>query len=262
MMGYFALLMTVLIGLFSGMAMGLTGSSGVLIVVPLLNLLLNFSIHESIGTSLLVDIMASLAVSYTYYRHGNMNVKSGIWVAIGSVLGAQLGTLFAFGMPEAGLGGAFGIFLIVVGVLMWKKGLSREAIASRVKGIVRFENRNQQIAVAGILGLIVGINTGIFGAGGGIWILLILIFVLNLSLHEAIGTSTLMMAITACSGAIGYASHASLSLRGGLVVGFGAAVGGIASARFANKSTERALTKVVSGLFVFLGVVMTILRLI
>jgi uncharacterized membrane protein YfcA len=44
----------ILIGLFTGIVTGLTGASGNMIVVPLVNMLLTFSIHESIGVSLIV----------------------------------------------------------------------------------------------------------------------------------------------------------------------------------------------------------------
>jgi len=113
----------ILIGIFTGIVTGLTGASGVMTIVPLVNMLLNFSIHESIGTSLMVDIIAPLAISYTYYKHGNVDIKSGIWIAIGSIFGAQLGATFAAGIPEVGLGGAFGVFMAIMGVVIWKMGL-------------------------------------------------------------------------------------------------------------------------------------------
>ena len=40
----------VVIGLFAGLLVGLVGASGVMVVVSLLNLIVNFSVHESIGT--------------------------------------------------------------------------------------------------------------------------------------------------------------------------------------------------------------------
>ena len=51
------------------MVTGLTGVSGVMIVVPLVNLLLNFSVHKSIGTSLMVDVIAPLLISLMYERN-------------------------------------------------------------------------------------------------------------------------------------------------------------------------------------------------
>jgi len=90
----------VLIGVFTGVVTGLTGASGVIVVVPLVNLLMNFSMHESIGTSLMVDIIAPLAISYTYYRHGNINIRSGVWIAIGSIFGAQVGATLLLGYQK------------------------------------------------------------------------------------------------------------------------------------------------------------------
>ena len=104
-----------LIGLITGISTGLTGASGVSIVVPLLTLFLSFSIHSAIGTSLIVDVIASLAVVYTYYRHGNIEIRSGIWVLLGSIAGAQLGALIASNIPETGLGIGFGVGMVVMG---------------------------------------------------------------------------------------------------------------------------------------------------
>ena len=247
----------ILIGIFTGIVIGLTGASGVMVVVPLVSMFLNFSIHESIGTSLMVDIIAPLAISYTYYKHGNVDIKSGIWIAIGSVLGAQLGATFATGMPEVGLGGAFGVFLVIMGVVIWKRGLNHATTAKSRKKVVQFETQTQKIWVALLLGFAVGLMTGILGAGGGGVILLILIFVLNFPLHIAIGTSSLIMAITACSGTIGYALHGNIKPLAGLILGFSAAGSGMVSARFANKVNEQILGKAVGIIFIILGIIMS-----
>ena len=83
-----------------------------------------------------------------------------------------------------------------------------------MKKVAKFETQTQRIVTALILGFLVGIMTGVLGAGGGGMILLILIFVLNFPIHIAIGTSALIMAITACSGAIGYALHVKKPVGG------------------------------------------------
>ena len=255
------LITMVLIGTFAGIVTGLTGASAVMVVVPLVNLLLNFSVHESIGVSLMVDVIASLAISYTYYRNGNVDLRSGIWIALGSISGAQLGVIFSAKTPEVSLGGSFGIFLILMGIAMWKRGLDREALAKKFREIMRFKTENQRILVALILGLAVGITTGIFGAGGGMMVLLILIFVLNFPIHLAVGTSTLIMAITASSGALGYALQRSIKPIAGLILGFSAACAGYISAKFANAVNENLLTKIIGALFVILGFVMIAVRL-
>ncbi len=249
------------IGMFAGMVTGLTGASAVMVVVPLVNLLLGFSVHESIGVSLMVDVIASLAISYTYYKHGNVDLKSGIWVAIGSVLGAQLGAIFAAKTSEISLGGAFGTFLILTGIVIWRKGLNRE-ILGKIGKVMKFKTNSRRIATVFISGLAVGVMTGIFGAGGGAMVFLILVFVLSFPIHLAVGTSTLIMAITASSGMIGYALQRSVRPIAGLILGASAAFGGIVSARFANEVNEKVLAKIVGAIFMLLGAVMVITRLV
>ena len=64
----------ILIGLATGLVVGITGASGVLLVVPLLTMLLKFSMHTAVGTSLFVDVITPLVVAFTYYRHGNVKI--------------------------------------------------------------------------------------------------------------------------------------------------------------------------------------------
>jgi len=122
------------------------------------------------------------------------------------------------------------------------------------------QTRRQQLDCLG-LGVFVGIMCGLFGAGGGGMILLILIFVLNYPLRVAIGTEALIMSITAVSGAAGYALHGNVRPIAGIVIGFSAAISGMASARFANKINEQLLGKAIGIIFIIMGITMTILHL-
>ncbi|MCF7885525.1 MAG: sulfite exporter TauE/SafE family protein [Candidatus Marinimicrobia bacterium] len=259
-MSIISIVILVIIGLFTGAITGLTGSSGVVVVVPLLNMALNFSIHDAIGTSLLVDIIAPLAIAVTYHRHGNIDIRSGIWIAIGSIVGAQLGASFSAGMPESGLGGIFGIYLTILGLLIWKKGLNRKAIVNKFQDIIKFDTKVQKLITSLVLGFAIGIVTGLLGAGGGGMILIVLVFILDFPLHIAIGTSVLIMAITATSGTMGYVFNGHIELLAGLIIGFSAIFGGVGSAYFANKVNEKQLANTIGIVFMLLGLVMTAIR--
>lgn len=128
MKSYLVLIMG-MVGVFSGGITSLIGASGVTIIVPLLNLGFDLSIHQAIGTSLMVDAIASLAVACTYHKHGNIDLRQGLWIAVGSVIGAQIGVLFASKIPEHSLGTVFGLFLILSGVVMWRLGFNNEVLA-------------------------------------------------------------------------------------------------------------------------------------
>lgn len=150
------ILIMVVIGILAGAITGLMGASGVIVVVPLLEILFDFSIYDAIGTSLLVNVIAALAVAAVYRRNSNVDMRSGIWLAAAAIVGAQAGAVFAAGIPAAGLGGSFGIFLILMGVSVWQRGFNREAIAKRFEGVRRFKTENQKRAFALAVGFGIG----------------------------------------------------------------------------------------------------------
>lgn len=266
------MLISVLIGLLSGAVTGLMGASGVLIVVPALTMALDLPVHVAIGSSLAVDVIASVVVAYTYYRNKNVDLKSGIWLALGAVIGAQLGSILAAYIPEFELGGVFSIFLILSGLGLWRKEIrQRLRLFSGALQTIKIEQNahianipieKRKVAFTIIIGFTIGIVSGIIGAGGGVMFLLVLIFVLKYPIHKAIGTSTLIMAITAASGAIGYTLNNNISLIIALIVGFGTVIGGRFGALYANRASEETLAKIVGIIFVILGAAMIITQLI
>src|SRR5659263_730148 len=111
--------LVLLVGCFSGVITGLTGASGVMVVVPLITILFKFPIHEAIGTSLVVDVLTSLMISATYFRNDNIALKAAGWVAISSVTMAQIGARFSDKIPERGLDSGFSFVLIVLAIIIW-----------------------------------------------------------------------------------------------------------------------------------------------
>jgi uncharacterized membrane protein YfcA len=254
----------VLIGAAAGIVTGLIGASGGMVVVPALAIL-GYSTANAIGASLFIDMIASLVVAWTYYQSKNLNFKQSIWIAVGAVAGAQIGSLLSLSIPDVGLSGSFSVFLLLTAVIFWIRGVHAPVPSERKKPEEKesffVHLMRAHIVVSGlILGLLVGIMSGIIGAGGGVMILLILVFLLQFSMHEGIGTSTLIMAFTAGSGAIGHAMSGNLPMVAAIWGSVGTLIGGRIAARFANKISEKVLSKVIAGLFVGLAVAMFIMR--
>ena len=252
----------ILIGLATGTITSLVGASGVVVVVPMLTMLFGADVHSAIGTSLMVDVIASLVVSYGYFRHGNVDLKSGLTVAVGSLVGAQLGALWSHGMAEGGLGATFSGFLVLTGVFMLvRKSSDESSILRKAGGLIHFQAAWQRILTALGLGIAIGIMSGFFGAGGGVMILLVLVAVLSFPLHLAIGTSTMIMAITAASGALGYGLRGSIDLVAGVLIGLGSVIGGSLGANYANRISEGAMQKAIGIVFLLLGIMMSAIDL-
>ena len=100
--------------------------------------------------------------------------------------------------------------------------------------------------------------TGFIGAGGGTNILLILLFVNRFPMHNALGTSILIMSFTALSGVIGHASLGHVNLMTGIVLAVSAIPTGIYCARFASKISERSLSRLMGAVYLILGIVMIV----
>jgi uncharacterized protein len=106
------------IGLSSGIASGIFGIGGGIIIVPALIYLAKFSQHAAIGTSLaiLLPPIGMLAVM-DYYQHGNVNLKAAIIVAIAFMAGGWIGAHLANQIISAhALKLLFGIFVLGIGV--------------------------------------------------------------------------------------------------------------------------------------------------
>ena len=253
--------LVILVGCFSGMVTGLTGASGVMVVVPLITILFKFPIHEAIGTSLVVDVLTSLVISVTYFKNDNIAIKAAAWVALSSVIMAQIGARFSDKIPERGLDSGFAFVLIILALIMWRTGIKRDKELVSSFNLADYKSPMWRLVLSVVLAGGSGFMTGFIGAGGGTNILLILLFVNKFPMHKALGTSILIMSLTALSGVIGHASFGNVNLMTGIALAASAIPTGIYCARYTSKISEKSLSRLMSGVYIILGVVMMFINL-
>ena len=240
------------IGLITGTVTSLIGASGVTIVVPALTLFFGINSHLAIGTSLLVDVITSIVVSIEYIRHKNIRLQASIWITVGSIIGAQIGSHWAGLISDTKLSGIFAIMLIISGIATLRK---KNNAFDTNKGVHFKSKFVQTISLLG-LGFGIGIISGLVGAGGGVMVLLTIIFILHYPMQQAVGTSTVIMAITALSSLLGYASQGNVDWKYGIWIALGAIISGFIGSNFANRIDEETLNKVVAWIFILLGLLM------
>jgi len=104
-------------GCLIGLASGLTGIGGGVLVIPLLVLIFHFKQQQAIGTSLamLLPPIGILAV-IDFYRHGNVNVPVAALLACGFAVGVLGGSQIVNRgvIGEHGLRIIFGVLLLYV----------------------------------------------------------------------------------------------------------------------------------------------------
>lgn len=108
-----------MIGFASGIASGLFGIGGGVLIVPGLVYLAGFSQHAATGTSLAILLPpVGLAAVLVYYRHGNVDLKSAFIVATAMFVGGWLGALVANHIAGPYLRLLFGIFVVGLGIYL------------------------------------------------------------------------------------------------------------------------------------------------
>lgn len=104
------------LGLIAGIAAGMFGIGGGLIIVPFLMLVMNMPQADSVGTSLAAIIPpVGILGAIEYYRAGHVNVKAAALIAIAMLIGTYLGAKLMLGLPPTLAKRIYGGFLLLIG---------------------------------------------------------------------------------------------------------------------------------------------------
>jgi uncharacterized membrane protein YfcA len=111
------------LGIVAGMASGLIGIGGGIIIVPVLVLFFGFSQQMAQGTTLalMVPPLGAFA-AWTYYRQGYVDLKTAVLICFGFLAGSILGAELAVRLPAEVLTRIFGAILVAIGLKMLLTG--------------------------------------------------------------------------------------------------------------------------------------------
>ena len=119
-------LIYVLVGLIAGILVGFMGIGGGVVLVPAMVYLLHMDQHTSQGTSLFMQLPPlGFGALLMYWRKGQVDLRAGVICALGFFLGGYFGSKMAIRLSSKDLRELFGVFLIVVAVLLWRRPESR-----------------------------------------------------------------------------------------------------------------------------------------
>lgn len=117
MTGLWYLLAGLAAGVLAGMGMG-----GGTLLIPLLTLALGVGQQDAQGVNMLAFLPGAILALWVHKRAGRVSCK-GCWpMLLFGLLGAALGALAAGWLQTECLKKLFGIFLIILGLLQWKRG--------------------------------------------------------------------------------------------------------------------------------------------
>ena len=201
------------VGVVGGFFAGVFGVGGGLVMVPLLLWWTTMGQKQAHARSLLAITPIAVVGAIAYGVGGVFEWLPAIFVATGGIIGAQIGAWILRAIP--------------VGVLRW--GFIAFTLLSGIALLFQLPDRSSSPEVTALtavlmvgLGLAMGIAAGLFGVGGGVVVIPVLVVFAGYSDLAAKSVSLLAMAPGAISGSISHLRHKTASLRDALWVALGA----------------------------------------
>jgi uncharacterized protein len=268
-----------LVGVFIGAIGTLIGAGGGFLLVPYLLLIEHLHSKMAVGVSLAVVLFNALSGSIAYARQKRIDYKTGLYFLISSIPGALIGTsltgLFRGEVFKAIFGGL--LLLVVYRMLTgsiipkflqekWNKESHEVAAATTLKltsreiqdALGHVYHYQFSLKTGIILSFFVGIYSGLFGVGGGILHVPIMVGILGFPMHIASATSHFILIFTSLASTIQNIRTGNLDyhIAGLLIIGI--VIGAQIGAALSNKVNEKWLKICLSVFLVLTAVKMMI----
>jgi uncharacterized membrane protein YfcA len=204
-------------GVLVGLSMGLTGGGGAIFAVPMLVYWIGVGPRAAVGVSLLTVALTAVVGVVERLRHGHVEIRTGLLLAVAGMLTAPLGTWLGGLIPGPVLLVSFAVLMLGIAHVMWHKAsvpavrqmpsdlqpgcseTARGPACSRdPEGKLRLTSRCARLLA--LVGLVVGLLSGLFGVGGGFLIVPSLVTFAMMDLSMAVGTSLLVITLVGGSG--------------------------------------------------------------
>jgi uncharacterized protein len=189
------LIVVLALAVLVGVTLGLLGGGGSILLVPLLVYIAGMDTKEAIATSLLVVGVTSAVGAVSHARGARVRWRTGLVFGAAGMAGAYAGGRLAAYVPGDWLMIGFALMMLATAAAMLRgrRDVDPGAVHTRLPvGRVILD------------GLVVGLVTGLVGAGGGFLVVPALALLGGLPMPVAVGTSLVVIAMKSTAGLGGY----------------------------------------------------------
>jgi uncharacterized membrane protein YfcA len=178
----------------------MVGLGGGLIFSPLL-VLLQYPVNEAVGASLFLNGIAALSAAINYYRQRMIDLPIGLPLLVSSTLSAPIGAYTTAKVDLRVFTALLAAVIMLAAIRMFfsKKMVSNQDAVSTSRKIIG----------GGIIGLLIGYIGGMLGIGGGVFIVPLLIYILNVPTKTAAATSIFIVVFSSFSGFLAHVTIAA-----------------------------------------------------
>ena len=192
-----------------GVSLGLIGGGGSILTVPVLVYILGVDPVLATAYSLFVVGSTSLVGAGTYMKKGLVNYKTALVFAIPSFIAVFLTRKFLVpALPDPLFTVGEAIITKNIGIMVFFALIMLAASFSMIRGKKGGDAADEEevkfnFPMIALEGSVVGVITGIVGAGGGFLIIPALVLLAKLPMKMAVGTSLLIIAAKSLIGFLG-----------------------------------------------------------
>lgn len=234
-------------GVFSGLLAGLLGIGGGTVIVPIL-VALGYQPVQAVATSSLAIVITSISGSIQNWRMGYLNFRKVSYLAIPSLITAQIGVYLASRIPGYLLLTAFGCLLVFnIYLANLRQQINQRKTATELPKINLIFARILTGSAAGIL-------AGLFGVGGGVIMVPLQMLLLGESIKVAIQTSLGVIVITSIAACLGHARAGNILFIEGIILGIGGLIGAQITTRFLPKLPDKFVSLAFQTMLIILAV--------
>lgn len=202
--------------IFIGISLGLIGGGGSILTVPVLVYLFGIDAFLATEYSLFIVGISSLVGSFSYFKKGLVDFKTAFIFGVPSIISIFLTRNYLLPLiPDEVF--TFGNFIVTkdIFLLLLFAGLMITASNKMIQKSVELKietipSQNNNTPLAVVEGSVVGILTGLVGAGGGFMIIPALVNLLKTPMKVAIGTSLVIISLNSLIGFFSSMNHVKI----------------------------------------------------
>jgi len=224
------------------------GQGGGAIYTPL-QVLAGVGFHEAATTSLFLIVVVSASSTIVFRKNKRVDIPLVLVLEGVTATGSFAGGLGSVGFSGSTLSVAFAAFIVFAALFMispvktHRVGGAERAGWCRWRRCLGEQRYSVNLLVALPASFVAGLASGLLGVGGGLLKVPLMVLLLGIPMDIAVGSSAMMVGVTALTGFAGHAIHGHWDWKLSLVLAVAVFIGAQIGARFSLKINKNTLKR-------------------
>lgn len=252
------MILFLILGVGVGVLGSLVGIGGGLICVPVFIFFLSEgavlpyfkTAAEITGTSLFIVLINALSGAVAYVRQKRVLFSAAVPFALATLPGAFMGSYIVDKFSFQMLNLYYGIFIGIMALLIYINASSKK----REDVLKLPENFKYNKPVGVIASMGVGFLSSIFGVGGGIIHVPLMVYALNFPVHIATATSCFILMISSLGGTVTHVVLNHVVWVPAIAISIGAAIGAQIGAKISQKTKSKTILTILALSMLFVSI--------